>query len=76
MENPLVTVIVVSYNHSKYIEENLDSIKNQTYKNIQLIVADDASKDNSAETFEQWLSKNNYPAEKIFIKKIQVWQQH
>ncbi|WP_394665627.1 glycosyltransferase family 2 protein [uncultured Chryseobacterium sp.] len=65
----LVSIIVCSYNHSKYIEENLDSIKNQTYKNIQLIVADDASKDNSTETFEQWLSKNNYPAEKNFHQK-------
>jgi glycosyltransferase involved in cell wall biosynthesis len=43
MEQPLVTVIVVSYNHSQYIRENLDSIKNQTYGNIQLIVGDDAS---------------------------------
>ncbi|WP_185286151.1 glycosyltransferase family 2 protein [Chryseobacterium indologenes] len=66
MNYPLVSIIVVSYNHSGYIKENLDSVKNQTYPNIQLIVADDASPDNSAEVFEQWLKDNNYPAEKNF----------
>ncbi|MFP3832288.1 glycosyltransferase family 2 protein [Chryseobacterium sp. SIMBA_028] len=66
MEQPLVTIVVVSYNHSRFIKENLDSIKNQTYKNIQLIVGDDASPDHSVEVFEEWLRENNYPAEKNF----------
>ncbi|MDN3695199.1 glycosyltransferase family A protein [Chryseobacterium tructae] len=69
MEQPLVTVVVVSYNHSQFIKENLDSIKSQTYKNIQLIVGDDASPDHSVEVFEQWLQENNYPAEKNFHTK-------
>ncbi|OCA80128.1 hypothetical protein BBH99_04580 [Chryseobacterium contaminans] len=69
MEYPLVTVIVISYNHSMFIRENLDSIKNQTYKNIQLIVGDDASPDHSVEVFEQWLQENNYPAEKNYHTK-------
>jgi glycosyltransferase involved in cell wall biosynthesis len=38
----LVTVLVVSFNQSKYIRENLDSIRDQSYSNIELIVADDA----------------------------------
>lgn len=66
---PLVTIIVVSYNHSQFIKENLDSIKNQTYSNIQLIVADDASQDNSVEVFENWLQENNYTALKNYHKK-------
>lgn len=69
VKEPLVSIIVVSYNHAKYIEENLTSIKNQTYKNIELIVADDASSDNSVEVFEKWLSDNNYTAKKKFHKK-------
>ncbi|WP_048504859.1 glycosyltransferase family 2 protein [Chryseobacterium angstadtii] len=69
MENPLVTVVVVSYNHSRFIRENLDSIKNQTYKNIQLIVGDDASPDHSADVIEQWLQENSFPAEKNFHTK-------
>ena len=35
--NPLVTVIVPSYNHEKYICETINSIINQTYKNIEII---------------------------------------
>lgn len=60
--SPLVTIIVVSYNHSKFVRENLDSIKSQTYTNIQLIIADDASKDDSVEVIENWLKENNYNA--------------
>ncbi|MET3535541.1 glycosyltransferase family 2 protein [Chryseobacterium limigenitum] len=58
----LVSIIVCSYNQGKYIKECLDSVKAQTYPNIQLIVADDASPDNSVQVFENWLSENNYPA--------------
>lgn len=66
MEQPLVTVIVVSYNHSRYIKQNLDSIRKQTYSNIQLIVADDASSDDSIDAYEQWLKETQYPAERNF----------
>lgn len=47
--NPLVSVIVPSYNHALYIENCIKSIVNQSYKNIQLIVIDDGSRDNSVE---------------------------
>ena len=69
MDEPLVTIVVISYNQGKYIKENLDSIKSQTYRNIQLIVADDASTDNSVEIFDQWLIKNNYSAVKNYHKQ-------
>lgn len=64
--NPLVTIIVVSYKHSQYIRENLDSIKAQTYNNIQLIVADDASPDHSTAVMDAWLEEHQYPAEKNY----------
>ena len=69
MNTPLVSIVVVSYNQSKYIRENLDSIKTQTYPNIELIVADDASPDNSVEVFESWLNDNNFTAKKNFHQK-------
>lgn len=69
MSKGLVSIIVCSYNHEKYISQCLDSIKSQSYTNIQLIVADDASKDDSVRIFENWLKENDYHAEKNFNQK-------
>ena len=44
-----VSVIIPVYNSSKHIKECLESVINQTYKNIEIIVVDDASSDNSVE---------------------------
>jgi len=46
-DTPLVTVIIASYNHARYIEQSILSVINQTYKNIELLVIDDGSKDES-----------------------------
>jgi len=43
--NPLVSVIIPAYNCEKFIRQSLDSIINQTYQNLEIIVSDDASKD-------------------------------
>ena len=51
-EQPLVTVIALSYNHASYIKEALESVYNQTYSNIELIIVDDASTDASAALIE------------------------
>jgi len=59
-ELPLVNVIVPSYNHEKYIEETIESIVNQTYKNIELIVIDDGSKDNSPKILAELSNKYNF----------------
>ncbi len=69
MELPLVSIIVVSYNHSQFLLECLDSIKNQTYTNWELIVADDASPDDSVEVIKKWLSENNITAKTNFHTK-------
>jgi len=53
INKPLVSAIVPSYNHELYIEECILSIVNQTYKNIELIVIDDGSKDSSREILER-----------------------
>lgn len=42
---PLISVIIPTYNHEKYIQETVESIVNQTYQNIELLCIDDGSKD-------------------------------
>lgn len=46
---PLITVICLCYNHARFVVEAIESVLNQSYKKIQVIVIDDASTDNSAE---------------------------
>ena len=58
MKNPLVSIIVVAYNSADTIIETLESIRNQTYKNIELIISDDASVDNTVELANEWLKEN------------------
>ena len=46
-DNILVSLIVAVYNGEKYIASCIDSIMNQTYKNYEVILVDDGSKDSS-----------------------------
>lgn len=55
---PLVSVTVVTYNDSKFIEQTLDSVKAQTYENLELIVSDDCSSDDTVEICRHWLINN------------------
>ena len=54
----LVSIIVITYNSSKYVLETLESAKAQTYQNIELIVSDDCSTDNTVEICNDWLDAN------------------
>lgn len=54
----LVSVVVVTYNSSAFVIETLDSIKKQTYPDIELIISDDCSKDNTVELCEKWVQEN------------------
>ena len=59
MQNlPLVSVLCLCYNQEKYIVESLESIKAQSYKNLELLICDDFSKDNSVGVIENWIQKN------------------
>ena len=53
-----VDVLMATYNGEKYVEEQIESILNQTYQNIQLIISDDCSTDNTRQILEKY-EKNN-----------------
>lgn len=54
----LVSVCVITYNSQSYIEETLESVKKQTYRNLELIISDDCSTDNTILLCEKWLREN------------------
>lgn len=56
----LISVIVTCYNHENYIEQCLRSIFKQTYRNIELIVLDDGSTDNSSEIIQEVLKESPF----------------
>ncbi len=60
MRNPLVSVIIPNYNHSRYLKQRIDSILNQTFRDFEVIILDDCSTDDSLEVIESYL-----PNEKI-----------
>jgi len=52
-DRPLVSVVIPSYNHEQYVKEAIESVYNQTYPNIELVVIDDGSKDNSPQLLKE-----------------------
>lgn len=64
---PEVSVIVPVYNVEKYIEKCLNSLVNQTLKNIEIIIVNDGTKDNSEEIIKKIMEK--YPQKIVYLKK-------
>lgn len=59
MENqPLLSVIIPAYNVEKYIDHCLNTVTNQTYKNLEIIIVDDGSPDNSGKIIDDWSKKD------------------
>lgn len=58
IEEPLITIIVPVYNGEKYIDKCVNSVLNQEYKNIEMILINDGSKDNSKEILDKWSQAN------------------
>lgn len=65
---PVCSVIVPNYNHSSYLEKRLQSILNQTFQEIEIILLDDASTDNSKNILEKY---SNHPKVSHFIENTQ-----
>lgn len=70
----LVSVIVISYHSADFIEETLESVYGQTYPRIELIVADDGSKDNTAQVARDWIAKKGGRFENCIVRVNEVNQ--
>lgn len=56
---PLVSVIMLSYNHEKYLAQSIESVLTQTFTNFELIIVDDCSIDNSRQIIAQYCEQDN-----------------
>lgn len=74
MEDKKVVVILSTYNGESYVKTQIDSILSQTYKNIDIYVRDDGSKDNTVRILKEYESEGKihfYPGENVgFIKSF------
>ena len=58
--HPLVTVVISSYNHEKYVSQSIESVVAQSYENIEIIVIDDGSKDQSVQIIASLAKKHDF----------------
>lgn len=59
MNKPLISVIIPVYGVEKYISQCLESVINQTYKNLEIIVINDGTKDRSADIAKEYAAKDS-----------------
>jgi len=69
MENPLVSILIVTYNAEKTIGWTLASIFDQSYKNYEILILDNNSNDKTIETIKSF----NNPKIKIFSENKNIW---
>ena len=70
MFNKKITVVITSYNSEKYLKESISSVLNQTYKNFELIIIDDGSKDKSRKIINFFKTKDKRIQAFFFKKNI------
>ena len=70
MSQPLVTVVCLCYNQEAFVEEAIESVVKQSYKNLQIIVVDDASTDRSGVKIKHF--KEKYPFVELMLLPANV----
>lgn len=58
MQEPKVNIVLATYNGEKFIKNQLDSLINQTYENIDIYIRDDGSKDHTVEVIQEYIAQN------------------
>lgn len=66
---PKISIIIPVYNTEKYIEKCFESVKSQVFKDLEIIVVDDGSNDNSKQVINNWQEKNKDINCKYFYKE-------
>jgi glycosyltransferase involved in cell wall biosynthesis len=54
-QGPLVSIVAGCYNHARFVVDCLESIRGQTYDNVEVVIIDDHSTDNSVDIIDEWL---------------------
>ena len=80
---PLVSVIVVTYNRAHFLKDALDSIQRQTFRDYEIILVDDGSTDNTKEIVEQYVLRitlkklwNSTKQSVTFIRNMVAFPKH
>jgi glycosyltransferase involved in cell wall biosynthesis len=71
MNNPLVSVLITSYNRAKYIEFAVESVLNQTFQDYEVIICDNCSTDNTMDILKKY---QQHPKVKIYQTKENIGQ--
>lgn len=66
---PILTITVPTYNHSKYVTEALNSIQSKYNEDIQIVICDDASIDDTANQAQNWIKTNEHRYHSVLFTK-------
>lgn len=61
MEKPLISICIPTYNGEKFLQQALDSVSSQTYRNFEVIISDDASRDRTLAICEEFKERSEFP---------------
>lgn len=69
MSYPLISIVLCTYNGEKFLREQIDSLLTQTYRNIEIIISDDASDDGTVQILQYY--GENFPV-KVFLQEANL----
>ena len=59
MNNPIVTILIPAYNAAAFLPKCLETVLNQTYRDLQVVIVDDGSKDDTWAVCQRYASSDN-----------------